>query len=147
MDHSQFVKSITDTGLVMPNSLYYFTDEVIRRWLQDNAWVEDPNSHCKWCQHMEEVKSGFSEEQCHLNVTRGGSCYRKTLKEVFIPFLKNVLLGIYPSPDDLWKPIHRKGPIWDGFTDDMNLIEIIFHELSLTSRDIDIEDAKQNVTR
>lgn len=103
MDHSRFVQSVADARLVMRDGLHYFTDMVIQRWLQDNVWVEDPTSRCKWRQHMEEIKSGFSEEQCRLNVAGGGSCYRETLKQVFVPFLKNALRGIYPSLDDLRK--------------------------------------------
>ena len=131
MNHSQFVKSVEDAGLVMRSDLRLLTDEIIRQWLQDNTWVEDPASRCKWCQHLKEVGSGFSEEQCRLNVAGGGSCYRETLKKVFIPFLKNALRGAYPSLDDLQKVIHHKGPIWDGFSN-MNLIGIILHELGST---------------
>ena len=146
MDHSQFVKSVADTGLVMRDGLLYcFTDEVIQRWLQDNTWIEDSTYRCKWCQHMEEISSGFSEEQCRLNVARGGSCYRKTLQEVFIPFLKNALHGTYQSLDDLQKVIHPKGPIWDGFSD-MNLVGIICHELGGTSMRMDTEAAQSNIT-
>ena len=109
MDHSQFVQSIEDARLIMHDSLRFFTDKVILRWLQDNAWAGDPTSRCNWCQHMEEIRSDFSEEQCHLNVEGGGSCYRETLKGVLIPFLKNALRGVYPSLDDLRRVIHQKG--------------------------------------
>jgi len=131
MDHSQFVKSVEDAGVVMRGDLRLFTDKVIQQWLQDNAWVEDPASYCKWCQHMTEVGSGFSKEQCRLNVAGGGCCYRETLKKVFMPFLRNALHGRYPSPDDLQRVIHHKGPIWDGFSD-MALVGIVCHELSGT---------------
>ena len=145
MDHSQFVKSVADAGLVM-RDLHYFTDEVIQRWLQDNMWVEDPTSRCKWCQHMEEIRSGFSEERCRLNVADGGSCYRQTLKEVFVPFLRNALRGTYPLLDDLRNVIHHKGPIWDGFSD-MRLFGIVCHELGGTFMRMDTEAARQNATR
>lgn len=145
MDHSQFVQSVVDAGLVFSSGMDSFTDEVIRRWLQDNTWVEDPTSRCKWCQHMEEIKSGFSEEQCRLNVSGGGSCYRETLKQAFIPFLKNALLGIYPSLDDFHKVIHHKGTIWDG-CDNMTLVDIVCHELGGTYMQMDIEAARQNAT-
>lgn len=131
MDHSQFIKSVEDTGLIGRGDLRLFTDEVIQWWLQDNTWVEDSTSCCKWCQHLEEIGSGFSEEQCRLNVAGGGCCYRETLKTVFIPFLRNALRGRYPSPVDLRRVIHHRGPIWDGFSD-MTLVGIILHELGVT---------------
>lgn len=144
MNHSQFVQLVVDDDLVFPVGMSAFTDEVIQRWLQDNMWVEDPTSRCKWCQHLEEIKSGFSEERCRLNVAGGGSCYRQTLKEVFAPFLRNALRGAYPPLDDLQKIIHHKGPIWDGFRD-MTLMSIVCHELGGTAMQMDAE-AAQKVT-
>ncbi len=128
MDHSQFIQSVVSAGLVFPSGMRAFTDEDIQRWLQDNTWVEDPTSRCKWCQHMEEVNGEFSEEKCRLNVVGGGSCYRQTLKAVFIPFLRDTLQGIYPPLDELRKVVHHDGPIWDGWRGDTTIISIICHE-------------------
>lgn len=138
MDHSRFIESVVGAGLVIRDGLRFFTDDVISRWLLDNIWVESPTSRCEWCQHMKQ--SGFSEAQCRLNVTGGGSCYRETLRTVFIPFLKNAQRGIYPSPEELQKEVHRKGPIWDG-TYGMTLIGMILHELGGTFMRMDAEEA------
>lgn len=142
MDHSQFIKSVEDTGVIGRGDLRFFTDEVIQQWLSDNTWVEDPASGCKWCQHLAEIKSGFSKEQCRLNVAGGGCCYRETLKKVFIPFLRNALRGRYPSPDDLQRVIHHKGPIWDGFSN-MTIVGIVLHELGSTYMRLAAETADQ----
>lgn len=141
MDYSQFVRLIEDDGFAGRGYLHrLITDEIIQRWLKDNEWVENPTSRCSWCQHMEEIKSGFSEEQCCLNVTGGGSCYRQTLKEVFVPFLRNILRGTYPSLNDvLHKVVHHKGPIWDG-CGNMRIISILQHELGGTSMRMGAEE-------
>ncbi len=129
MDHSRFVQSVEEARMVMSDALRCFTDEVIERWLQDNTWVEDVGSPCGWCQHM--AHSGFSEEQCRVNVAGGGSCYRQVLKEVFIPSLRNALRGKYPTLDELRDVVYHQGPVWGGLSD-MKLIGIVLHELGGT---------------
>lgn len=145
MDHSQFIRLVTDAELITGN-VYYFTDEIIRRWLQDNTWVEEASAPCVWCKHMVEISSGFSAERCRLKVAQGSSCYRQTLRDFFIPFLRNALQGIYPSLSDLKKPVHLKGEIWDGF-DNMTLMGIVCHELGGTTMRMHAEVARQIQTR
>lgn len=135
MDHSRFVQSLRDAGFVFRrDGLFYFVDEIIERWLQDNKWVEDPSAPCQWCKHLEKigygVRSGsaFSESQCHRNVEAGGSCYREELRTIFIPFLRNALKGIYPPVEDLMIPTHKRGPVSDGIGE-FTLLGMICHEL------------------
>lgn len=141
MNHLQFVRSVTTAGLIM-GDVHYFTDEVIQRWLQDNTWVEEASAPCVWCKHMEEIRSGFSVERCRLKVARGSSCYRQTLRDFFIPFLRNALCGIYPSLSDLKRSVHLKGEIWDGFGD-MTLMAIVCHELGGTAMRMHTETARR----
>lgn len=132
MDHSQFVLSLENTGVVVRGGFSrIFRDEVIQKWLEENEWVENSAMRCKHCQHMEKVSGRFSEELCRQKVADGGSCYRQTLRNIFIPFLRSTLAGEYPSVDDLQKVVHLKGEIWDGM-EDMKIISIILHELGGT---------------
>ena len=130
MDHSQFLRSLVDTDLLFEHPRR-FTDEVIKRWLKDNQWVEDEALPCKWCEHLTDCGYGFSEERCRLNVAAGYSCYRQTLAKVFTPFLNNALRGKYPSADDARNVVHRMGPNKDGMGDE-DLVGIILHELGGT---------------
>jgi hypothetical protein len=131
LNRSDFIKKIEMTGQVVSGHLRVLDDRVIERWLGDNKWVEDRNSLCMRCKHLEEVKFGFSEEQCKKNIMKGGSCYRETLKTAFIPFLRNVLKGVYPSTQSMIEIIHKKGYINDGIGD-FSLIQIVLHELGGT---------------
>lgn len=130
MDHSQFLQSLVDASLLDEHS-HCFTDEVIKRWLEDNQWIEDAASPCKWCEHLTDCGHGFTEERCRLNVAAGYSCYRQTLAKVFAPFLRNALQGKYPPVDDLRNVIHRMGPNRDGMGNE-TIVGIILHELGST---------------
>ncbi len=129
-DHSKFIKNLENTGLIFRASLErIFTDQNISHWLESQKWISDSNIPCLFCKYKEENGTWFSETKCKENVSQGGSCYRETLKNHFIPFLKNVLEGKYPAAIvELTNIVHKKGPIWDGIGD-FNLLGMIFHEL------------------
>ena len=130
LDHSKFIKELENTGWILRSGSLkrIFTDQNICRWLESQKWIPDPDIPCLFCKYKEENGDWFSEVKCKENVSQGGSCYRETLKNHFIPFLKNVLEGKYPVIAELKEFVHRKGPIWDGIGN-FNLLGMIFHEL------------------
>lgn len=142
MDHSQFLQSLVDTGLLYEHPRC-FTNEVIERWLRDNEWVQDNASPCMWCKHLTECGHGFSEDKCRQNVVAGASCYRQTLANIFMPFLRGALQGRYPPPKDAWNVVHRTGPNRDGMGD-AKMVGIMLHELGHTSMQMYAEAAQKN---
>lgn len=132
MDHSKFIKMVENSGQIS-GSFWIFTDEVIKRWLDDNRWIENPKSPCLHCKHLHDIGEGFSEERCRQNVKRGGACYRETLKKHLIPCLRRALKGTYPSMEKLMRVIHKKGPIWDGIPDNFCLLSAILDALGGTA--------------
>lgn len=127
-----FVLDLIGSGLIFGGSrsfASYFMPSTLEQWLKEHQWVEDPNSPCISCKAREELWKGqFSEKICKQNVEQGGSCYRETLRSVFIPFIRNALAGELSPIRELGKVIHKKGPIHDGMGE-QTLFGIICHEL------------------
>ena len=106
-----------------------FRPEVLQRWLDDHKWVEDSTLLCAQCQHMNQVTRGeVTEESCRQNVVQGGSCYRETLKTVFMPFVRDALSGKAPRLREFGNIVHKQGPIWQG-SSNLTLGGMIDHEL------------------
>lgn len=126
---SEFLEILVRLGLKDKRYLLNFRPEVLRRWLEDHAWVSDSTKPCAGCA----LKTGwFSEEHCRRNVEAGGQCYRETLRTVFVPFvqaaLRDEVFKFRPGQDGF---VHRPGPTHDGM-EELTLSMMIDHELGGT---------------
>lgn len=137
-----FLADVVDSGLQHITFRYMFLAEVLRRWLADNAWIEDQLSACQHCAHLKRVSGEFDEEKCRQNVESGGTCYREVLRTVLAPLVRNALTGYAPRVRELGRAVHRSGPYWDGWPKaETTLLAIIQHELGGALMKVDAEEA------
>ncbi|MBI2595112.1 hypothetical protein HYW46_00055 [Candidatus Daviesbacteria bacterium] len=93
----------------------YTADAVLEQYLKDHTWMDDPKSHCVSCSRIVDKSGGwFSKKMCRENVQQGFSCRRETLRNHFLPFVRNALEGRYPDQEEWHEIIHRVGPYYDG---------------------------------
>lgn len=104
---------------------------VIERWLEEHAWVEDPEAPCVHCVkrneylNMSKVGRGFS---CAENVASGASCTRETYRKAIIPCLREILSGVPPTEEELETVVHQHGQ-YDGINCGGRLGIMLGHEL------------------
>ena len=128
MDHTEIIRRVEDSVGTSKNDLCQcFTDEIIRRWLDENQWIFDSSLPCRKCDHLKDVFH-TDAEQCREKIVQGASCYRRVLKELFAPFLKNALQGTYPPVSAFSEVIywHEASGQKRGST---TLADYIMHEL------------------
>lgn len=117
MKTTDFVLDLIGSGFFVGayNFVENFLPTVLQSWLERNSWIEDDSSPCKYCAKLEAKLEGkFSEQICQQNVLHGGSCYRETLRKVFIPFVQTALAEEGLSIRELGRVVHRQCAVHDG---------------------------------